>query len=231
MENVQDSCNLRSNLETPNLAPMVSVRKQILPGTDNPSFYTTLWNPPHVVQERAVTLKATFLFDDEGPPSRPVPAPNIPPTIRNIFRHPLLRATIREMAIEEASCIHALGMDKENSKTTEKSFSNAFQIVCEEANDDLMNVSFYFAEIALTKISQPGALDKMFERNLEKLTQSPTFIDAFKTRALTLPRYYRPVPKCIRAMVEKKTHFGRNLGKNMSFWCLHRQLFLLCQIR
>lgn len=60
-----------------------------MPGTDDLSFYTTFYNDRHEVQEPTVTLEASLESHNDGPSSKPTPAPDVPQTFTDLFNSPL----------------------------------------------------------------------------------------------------------------------------------------------
>lgn len=58
MRNTQDSRNIQSNALISNLAPMASSLEQIMRVIDHQSFYITLQEAWHVVQEPVLILNA-----------------------------------------------------------------------------------------------------------------------------------------------------------------------------
>lgn len=105
-------------------------------------------------------------------------------------------------------------MDKPLIKAAEGALSYVLQIGYEEADDGLKNPCFCFVETVSTEMAQCGALDNLFNRNLEKLTKSPTFMEASTTRTLTSSRFVLSVAKFICAKIEKTTYLGDNIGKS-----------------
>lgn len=92
---VQEHCNLPPNDPTSDLAPMAIDQEQLLRRTDDPSFKKTFWNSRHTAQEPNVSLNAVLDSDDEGPPSRLPPAPDLSLTLPELPNHSLLRESIR----------------------------------------------------------------------------------------------------------------------------------------
>lgn len=88
MENlqVQKPRKLRWNCSASNLSLTACDPEQTLHGTDVTSFYTTLQNPQHAVQEPAVSLDAAIKSDNEGLLSRTTPGPGLPPTDLELFK-------------------------------------------------------------------------------------------------------------------------------------------------
>lgn len=141
------------------------------------------------MQEPAVNLGAALQLDGEDSPSRLKSAPDVPPTLFEL--------------LDNKSLIDA----------AEDALSYTFRIGYEEANIGSTNSLFYFVAVVPTEMAQRGALHDLFERNLEKLTKFPTFMDGFTTRALASSRPVRPVAKFICARTREKLHFDNNIGK------------------
>lgn len=135
------------------------------------------------------------------------------------------------MAQEEAKRLHEFEMYKLLIKATEDALSHAFEIGYVGSNDGLKNASFYYVEMILTEMVQRGALNYVFEQNLEKLTTPLTFMDAFTTQALTSSRFVLPVEKFIRPKVEKSINLASIAQKKTSIFLVHHQLLLLYQTR
>lgn len=191
--------------------PVVRDPKQIL-DVDDPPFLNTFRNPWHSVQEAVVTQKAALESDDEASPSRLTPASDVPLTLPELFYLPLLRASTSQTVRGEVRRIHVFKMNKSFIEAEEDAFSSVFQIGYSEANDGFKNALLYFVEMILTKIAKRGALDDLLERNLEKLTKSPMFIDVLQTCAIPSSRFICQVAKFIRAKIERKTHLDDKIG-------------------
>lgn len=109
------------------------------------------------------------------------------------------------MAQEEAERIYTSRVQGPMTKAAEKALSDAFQVVFESAKNGLKNASYHFLKSILTEMAQNGGLDDVFDRNIERWTQSSTFMDAFTRRTLTSSRFVRPVAKIIRKILIEQT--------------------------
>lgn len=107
---------------------MASPPMKILGGRDDPTFYTTSWNNLHATQETAVSLALTSESDDEGPPSRPTPATDVPLAFPELFNHLPLRKSNRQTAQEELRHIYAFDLDEPLINTAEHVHFYLFQI-------------------------------------------------------------------------------------------------------
>lgn len=63
----------------------------------------------------------------------------------------------------------------------------------------------------MTEIAHKGALDDVFDRNLERRTQSSTIMDTFTKGALTLPRFVRQAAKFICKNMRDQFHKMKNM--------------------
>lgn len=99
-------------------------------------------------------------------------------------------------------------------------------MIYEMTNNGLKISLFYFVETFLTKMAL-RFLDKLFKRNLEKLIKFYTFLDAFTARSLTSLLFQHPVAKFNCAKIEKETHLGDIIGKNIGLRLFLDKLFLL----
>lgn len=203
MANIQRTLNLRSNALTSILAPITIEPKQILCRTDDPSFYTTFWNPRKAVQEPAISSEAALEPEDEGTPSNPThwttPVPDVSQSFSELLNCPYLSGSIRHIAQEETRRSYAFEMDKSLIKVAEDAFSCVLQSGYEEVNDFLDNESFNFIEKVLTKMIHRDTLDDMFECSIVKWTKTSAFLDAFASHALISSWSVRLVAKYIPA--------------------------------
>lgn len=87
-------------------------------------------------------------------------------------------------------------------KTAEKTLSEVFFGGLEEVNTGRKNVSYHFVEGVQKEMTTKRSSDNMFKRNLERWTQSLSFINAVIPRALISPRIVRPVAKLIRKILK-----------------------------
>lgn len=60
--------------------------------------------------------------------------------------------------------------------------------------------------------------DDMFERSLEKWTDSFTFVRSFTIRAITSTRFERPAAKFICAKIENSSNKIDNSGNGLGLW-------------
>lgn len=74
-------------LQPQNRAPMACDAEQILCSADDTSFYVMFQDLRYVVQEPVVTLEAAWMWGDEVFTSKLTPAPDVPPTIPEIFNN------------------------------------------------------------------------------------------------------------------------------------------------
>lgn len=94
---------------------MASYADEILRGTDDPLFCTTIWHPLHAVQELAERLEAAIETDNEGHPSYPTgklkPALTVPQTIPKLLARPHFPAGIRQIVQDEAVRMYSFKID------------------------------------------------------------------------------------------------------------------------
>lgn len=83
------------------------------------------------------------------------------------------------MVRKEAKRIYTSAVREAIPRVAEKSLSDAFHIDFESANDESKNASFHFVKRVLTKMAHNGAIEEVFDCNIERWIQSAAFMDAF----------------------------------------------------
>lgn len=213
MANVSDTRTTRSIGENSDLAPTASDPERILRSA-NISFRTTFANPDmsRDADDQVETLEQTLESDNEGPssPLAREPVHYTDRSVSDILASTDLRAIMRLMAQEEAECIYASRVNPSMTRAAEGALSDVFQVGFDSANAGLKISSHHLVESVLTEMAQKDALDEVFDRSIDRWTQSSPFMDALARRALTSPRFVRPVAKFIRKNMrdqdeEKKT--------------------------
>lgn len=87
----------------------------------------------------------------------------------------------------------------------EETNSDAFNIGFESTNNGSKAASFHCVENVLIEMAQTGALDEMFDRRIERWTQSSTFMDALARRAIASHRFVRPVSRFIYKTMKEQS--------------------------
>lgn len=145
------------------------------------------------------TLKQALEIVNKGPPS-PLnrgPAHPVARSSPDFLASATFCAIMRHMSKEEAENTYASRVNASMTRAAEETLSDTFQISYNSANAVLKNVSYHFAENVLIKLAHEVALDGMLVKNIERLTRSSTFKDAFAKGSLTLSRFVLPVAKFI----------------------------------
>lgn len=167
-------------------------------------------NHAHDAIDTIKTLDQALESEYEGPlsPSERQPPQPAPCSVPDLLGSQDFRAVICLMAQEKAERIYANRMSESLYMAAEEALSDAFQTGLDSANEGLKTSSYHFMEAVFIELMQKVSLDELFNRNIDRWTQSTTFMDAFVARALALPRLVRPVAsfirKNMRAESEKK---------------------------
>lgn len=224
MVNVQKLRMLKSAGSNLNATSVASNSERVLRSSNSTSFcaaYADTGCTMHNAQNGPETLAHELKSGDEGPQFLPVQGqePTLAP--RNIIPKPLdnagLRTTMQQVAEEEAIRIHSSRVKETKLIAVEKALSNTFHLGFKSANDGSKTESYYFVEQILMDVTQNGALDEGFDRNIEHCTQSSTFIDAIFRRALTSSRLFLPAAKFIRNKQTKQSHVIDNENSSRDF--------------
>lgn len=93
------------------------------------------------------------------------------------------------MAEEEAKRIFAEQAGASMQKAAKEALSNIFFVGFEEANTRFTSALYYLIKTVLAKMASNSFLDDTFDRNLERWTQTSSFMDAFTQCGLKFPRF------------------------------------------
>lgn len=129
------------------------------------------------------------------------------------------------MAWKEAECLYSDQMQASITKVAEDSFLDVFQMDFELLKNGLKNNSYDFIEHTISQMGQNDALDDLFNRSIERWTQSSVFKNVFIRRAQTTSRSVCSVPKFIHENLKEQCEVI-NQAKNPLYYSLpfHRQI-------
>lgn len=212
--NAQRPRTIRVPGSNPDTTPIGSDFEHIFHKDTSPSDRTvhaspvsTRYNIPDNVQ----VLGHAEESEEEQRPSVPAlgqkPTPAPPNSICKLYNSAKLRVFMRQMTHKEAKSIHTSRSKSSNVESCRGALSDAFYIGFESANDCKKTAFPHFVERRLMKIAPSGALNKVFDLNVERRTQSSTFADAFARRVLTSTQFVRPEPKIIFKVLTDQNHF------------------------
>lgn len=68
-------------------------------------------------------------------------------------------------------------------KDANEALLDAFQVCFDSVNDRLMNVSFHFVKSLQNDLALEGALNEISYRNIDKWTQTSSFIDVLNPQS------------------------------------------------
>lgn len=132
----------------------------------------------------------------------PTQAP--PWSVFKLCNHDELHEVMQQMTQDEVRRIYT-NRARHISKFAEKARSDAFHIGFELAKESLSAASFHFMERVLTEMAQIDVVNKVFDRNTKRWTQSPMYTDSFIV-PLPSPQFLCHMAKFVNKILEERSN-------------------------